>query len=706
MKKGLTVFLASCAMTGLLIALSGCSGDETRTITGHSTDTTYQGSLTATGKYSGSITGRVFSAANGNVLTGVTVAVTGDQEGNTGASRTVVTDANGYYQFTNLALGDYLLTIQPMTGYSGKRAQVQVVVPAGHPAIGTDVNLLANVQKDFDLLPLKATTSGFIYVEKEKVLAKTAGNRFTASGAVVQVYIPNEIPDRYSDTTDATGAFSLANLPATALRSINAEVLYLSFTDNDGTRFASKIDTVQLQEGGNVLNVAYLAKYQEPLVLLKSNVKSVGDNSVVLNSDILLIMSSDIDATRLTNIMLKDGSGQGVPVSVSASNDSVTINPSMLLSAGSDYSLIYQLFSTDGRISVVDTLSFSTVKGIAIQSVSYYATDMSRIRLGVSSNIVINWTLAPVIDPVQTQIQLTDAVGLIQTRVTISGSTLTISPAYNLLTNTKYTLAIVNLKSAITGDNFNWTDSVYTELTNAPVSAVTGVTLQDVAFKANYNTLGIPIKWNRSTDAASYSIYIKNTVHPAWLLLAANTDIGDNFSSVQRHTVSLNSPGLDPIVNGATIEPFGLGAVCSLKVVPVNIDGIEGAAATQALFGIRDQTQPQIYNNALFTAKSDVNMNNVSGATVTINFTVEFTEYMNTSGTPTLQFESGTITGATLSNWSWEATEGALGKNVATFQVGIQNNTNLNGEEIEISNIQDQSGNSISTGVTITLTDL
>jgi len=170
--------------------------------------------------------------------------------------------------------------------------------------------------------------------------------------------------------------------------------------------------------------------------------------------------------------------------------------------------------------------------------------------------------------------------------------------------------------------------------------------------------------------------------------------------------VSLNSAGLDPIVNGATIEPFGLGAVCSLKVVPVNIDGIEGAVSTQAIFGIRDQTQPSIYNNALFTAKSDVNMNNVSGATVIINFTVEFNEYMNTSGTPTLQFESGTITGATLSNWSWEATEGSLGKNVATFQVSIQNNTNLNGEEIEISGIQDQSGNSISTGVTITLTDL
>ena len=704
MKKGLTVFLAVCAISGLLIALSGCSGEEKRTITSHGTDTTYTGSLT--GNYSGSITGRVFSAANGTVLTGITVILTGDREGNTGASRTVATDANGYYQFTHLALGDYLLTIQPVTGYSGKREQVQVVVPDGHPAIGTDEDLLANVKKDFDLLPLQATASGFVYVEKEKVLAKALGNRFTASGAVVQVYIPNEIPDRYTDTTDATGAFSLANLPATALRNINAEVLYLSFTDADGTRFASNTDTVQLQAGGNVLNVAYLAKYQEPLVLRKSNVNSVAENSIALNTNILLIMSSDIDATRLTNVTLKDGSGQVMPVTVSASNDSVTVNPSMLLTADGDYSLIYQLFSTDGRISEVDTLSFSTVKGIAIQSVSYYATDLSRVRMGVDDNIVINWTLAPVIDPVQTHIQLTDAVGLIQTSVTISGSTMTISPAYNLLTNTKYTLAIVNLKSAITGDNFSWTDSVYTELTSAPVSAVTGIALQDVAFKANYNTLGIPIKWNRSTDAATYSIYIKNTVHPAWLLLAANTGIGDNFSSVQRHTVSLNSAGLDPIVNGATIEPFGLGAVCSLKVVPVNIDGIEGAVSTQAIFGIRDQTQPSIYNNALFTAKSDVNMNNVSGATVIINFTVEFNEYMNTSGTPTLQFESGTITGATLSNWSWEATEGSLGKNVATFQVSIQNNTNLNGEEIEISGIQDQSGNSISTGVTITLTDL
>ena len=680
------------------------SSNDTTYITGPSRDTTYSARLSDTAAYSGRITGWIASAADNRSISGVTIVVTGNQEGNTGASRSVVTDSNGYYEFANLVLGDYLLTVQPLAGYSGKRGQVRVVVPAGHSAIGTD-DLIVNVEKSFELLPLKANANGKVYVEKEKVLARSLGNRFTASAAIVQVYVKGEIPDRYTDTSDANGTFAFSNLPATALRNISAEIVYLPYTDNDGTRFASVTDTVLLTEGNNTLETAYMMTYQEPFVLLKSNVKGLAENSVALNTSILIIMSSVVDPTRLTNIMLKEGWAAHMPVSTTARQDSVIVTPSLMLTAGASYQLMYQLFSTDGRVSRADTLKFSTVKGIGIQSVSYYATDMSRVRLSVNDNIIINFTLAPVIDPLQTRIMLSDAAGLIQTTVSASGNSLTIQPNFNLMPNTKYTVAISDLRSVVIGDNFSWTDTLLTRFTNAPVSSVSGLVLEDPGFKANYNTLSIPVKWNRSNDAAFYNIYVKNSAHPAWLLLSANSYVGDNFSNIQRHAVSLNALNLDMIINGAAIEPFGLGAICSLKVVPVNIDSIEGAVSTQAVFGISDLVQPEIVSNPLFISKTDANINNVSGAPVTLDFTVEFTEYVKASGTPTQAIIGGGFPSVSFSNWNWGATEGASGKNSATFRMTIPSGVNLDTKEIYLSNLQDQSGNSISAGVTIRLTD-
>lgn len=712
-KLSATLSICAVAVCGLFLANCGdeadpvdvSSIDSTNTIVTVNDSSTITVSVTpGNGSYYGSITGRVASASDGILLSGVTVIATGDAHGGAGASETVVTDAEGYYQFDSLRLGAYQVTIDSAGNYSGKKTQVNVVVPAGHPAIGTESDVYVNVRADIDLLPLDADLSGSVYVDKDKPL-KAVANKFPADGATVQVYVPNEIPDRYTATTDATGAFSISGLPATALRNIDATVIVLAYVDGDNTSFAQETRTMQLNSGTNFAPVVYMATVADPFVLLSANIQAIAQNSFGLTSDIQMTFSADVDATRLTGITLASTSGS-VPVTVSASTNEITVSPDRALSASTDYTLSYTAYSTDGRSTGAQTIDFSTVKGLELVDATYYANDQSKKDVAIDEPIVLTFNMDPALGT-NTEVELLLGTIVVVTDATVGTNTLTVTPSANLLPSRTYTLKVTDLESGIVGDDFDLSEKFNTESSPAPTGAVTGLTLEDSDFKADYNTTGVAIKWSKGDDAGMYNVYVKNDKSQNWQLLTGNTEVGDNFSNIQRHNVTLNDEVLDMILTSASVvEPFGLGAVCSLMVVPTNEEGREGDASTRAYMAIDDQVQPTIYNNAMFTAKSDVNMNNISGASVTIDFTVEFTEYMNTSSTPNLAIVGGGFGTVTFTNWEWGPAEGTMGKSQATFQMTIPNNVNLSTEEISISNVPDLSGNQISSSVVITLTDI
>lgn len=547
-------------------------------------------------------------------------------------------------------------------------------------------------------------------VEKDKALAKSAavaaGNRFPAAGAKVQIYVADQIPDRYLDTTNAQGQYSFSKLPATALRSVNAELSVLSFTDGDGTQLHQQTTAIGLNGGTNVAPTLYMDQIAEGFALLQANIQSIAPYSFGLRDTLRLTFSAEIDAARLTGITLSTGNTQ-VPIKVLASGATLKIAPQMALTKQSIYTLSLSVFSKDGR-STIQSIGFSTVKGLELLSASYMATDNTTQRIGVSAPITLVFNLPPVIDATETQIKLSQTQGAatINATAAVSGTTLSITPSSTLSYNTSYTITISNLKSSLVGDAFNLTKTITTIVASAPTKAVGPISLQDDEFKADYYTTSVAVKWNRSEDAVSYNVYVKNTKHPAWLLLAANTALGDNFSTVQRHAVSFSAPQLDMLsTSNNLIEPFALASSCSLMVVPVNESVVEGAAGTRQKFGLVDQMQPTITNNMLYTTKTDVNIINETTAPEVIEFVVEFTEYMNTSTAPSISIVSGGVTGVVFSDWQWTETEGSHGKNRATFTMTIPASANLNNKSISISNIRDQSGNSISTDVTIALLD-
>jgi hypothetical protein len=695
--------------------MSGCTEDSSDSGSSTPTVVINDSSLTTiaigmggdSGSYIGSITGRVGSAADGTLLSGVTIIVTGDHEGDSGASRSVTTDVNGYYQFQNLVLGDYLLTVKNTATHSGVLTHAHVAVPAGHPAIGANSEVRVNVERDIELLPLSASLSGTVYVEKDKILAKSSvaasANRFPAAGAVVQVYIANQIPDRYLDTTNTQGKYSLSKLPATALRNVDAQVTVLSFSDGDSTLLSQESMLIGLNSGTNAAPAVYMNQMADAFALLQANIQSIAPNSFGLRDTLKLTFSADIDAARLTGITLSNGSSL-VPIKISATGATLKIAPQLPLTQETSYTLSLNVFSKDGR-SNVQSIGFSTIKGLELLNASYMATDNTLQRIGVNAPIILTFNLPPVIDATETQIFLTQGAVLINTAASISGTTLSITPSSSLLPNKDYELYISDLKSSLVGDAFTLTKTLTTVFASAPTKSAGAISLQDADFKADYNTTSVSVKWNRSEDAVQYNIYVKNNKHPAWLLLEANSSVGDNFSTVQRHSVSLNASQLDMLAaaGNSAIEPFALAASCSLMVVPINESGVEGAAGTRQKFGLSDETSPTIFNTPAYTTKIDAKINNTTTAAADVVFDVEFSEYMNTSISPSFSFVSGGNSTVVFSDWQWTKTEGDMGKNHATFTMTIPATTDLSSKVISISNLRDQSGNNISVKVTILL---
>jgi hypothetical protein len=701
--SAVALFSISCGEKNGTVDLTGV--DSLRiNINTYNKDTTKQIHYTTdSGSYSSSITGRVFSAADNSPLPGVKVILTGDSTGGAGASRIITTDDNGYYQVQNLVIGSYLLTINKTATYSGQRTSVDITLPGNNPAIGSNSVVEINVKKDFDLLPLTASAAGTVYTQKSKVLAKRLANSYVAANAIVELFIADEIPDRYTATTSASGNYSFANVPATSLRNKKAKLIFDAYKDTDGTVFDRVEDSVLLQVGANAIPTRYLTSITNAFKLLLSNIQDVPANSYGLTTPVRLILSDAVDATRLSGVAITRGTTT-VPVKVTVSGDTVTVTPTISLTVGTSYTLSYTLYSKDGRTTGLQTLAFSTIPAMSLISTNYYVSDVVGKQIKISDPIILVFNRTPVIDSTSTQIWLTSSRGLEMISVSILHDSLVVKPSANLQANTKYALSIKKLTSGIASDIFNLADTISTPHSAAPVGAVSNLQLQNSNFRADYNTLAIPVQWNSSSDAAKYNVYVKNNaLQPNWLLLSANAFVGDNFSTVQRHSVSLNTPALDMLNNGATIEPFGRGAICSLMVVPVSVDSVEGGAATRQYFGIKDQTQPTIFPANAFTSKTDANMNNTTGASVNISFTVEFTEYMNTTQQPTLTIP--TYNSVTFSTWAWGATEGSQGKNVATFIMTVPNNTNLDGKSIILSGINDLSGNAISTSVTISLID-
>lgn len=265
------------------------------------------------------LSGFVYFDANNNgvkdpgeqAIAGVQVALTGTDP-NGAVNKTATTDANGFYQFTNLLPGNYILTESQPAGWldgqdaigsqGGQAANDNfsgIVLPAG--VIGT--------HNDFG--ELKASSlSGFVYVDKNDNGVKDAGEAGIPGTTVKLTGFNDQGPVALTATTDSTGAYKFLNLrPGTYAVTETQPTAYDDGKDaagsQGGTVTNDSIAAIALAAGvaGTNYNFGELQRLSSDLGI----VKQVSSPTVLAGSNFtytLTVTNHGVDPAQ--NVVVKD----------------------------------------------------------------------------------------------------------------------------------------------------------------------------------------------------------------------------------------------------------------------------------------------------------------------------------------------------------------------------------------------------------------
>lgn len=158
----------------------------------------------------GAIGDRVFNDLDGDGiqdpnepgLSGVTITLT-DANGQT---RTITTDANGNYQFTDVPPGSYTVTVTPPAGFNG-------TTPSSQSVTLTAGQTLENV--DFGLQQALGTVGDFVFNDVDNDGIQDAGEPGLSNVSITLTGTDiNGNPVTLTTTTNANGNYQFTNVPA------------------------------------------------------------------------------------------------------------------------------------------------------------------------------------------------------------------------------------------------------------------------------------------------------------------------------------------------------------------------------------------------------------------------------------------------------------------------------------------------------------
>ncbi len=148
-------------------------------------------------------------------IAGNTITLTGT-DSNGPVSKTATTDANGFYQFTNLNPGTYAIAqAQPANYFDGQAAIGSQGGTTGADLL-SNINLAAGVDgvnNNFgELAP--ASLSGYVYADANNNGLKDSGETPIAGNTITLTGTDSSGPVNQTATTDANGFYQFLNLKA------------------------------------------------------------------------------------------------------------------------------------------------------------------------------------------------------------------------------------------------------------------------------------------------------------------------------------------------------------------------------------------------------------------------------------------------------------------------------------------------------------
>lgn len=357
------------AMAALLFAF-GCNEENV-----------YQPDANEDGRVIGTIQGVVSDAADATLLPGVEVSTTIRAE-----HVTTITDATGHYSFTNLDPGNYVLTFVFPEDKVVKDAYAGVIGEAYIPTVDeiresyyddvespTDVDFRHEVEANVNLYPLNGSAEGYVFVTVD------AQTEVPAAGATILADFGVETKDYYGwtyalidhewfTTTGEDGMYSFTGLPT----GVDGMLRCLPY-NHDGDYYDQQNQSLRLEDGGHFLAEDFiLGEADAPMIIARNWDEDVpfpagGSFTATFN------MAMD-PATFVATLNWYDK--QLVPVTVSWSGNTVTVNPDQDMVVGGEYYLTLAGWSTDGQPFEAYAWYIDIVSGVPATVISWNFDDV------------------------------------------------------------------------------------------------------------------------------------------------------------------------------------------------------------------------------------------------------------------------------------------------------------------------------------------
>ncbi len=302
------------------------------------------------------VSGFVYGDANNNgikdpgeaAISGVTVTLTGADD-NGAVSKTATTDANGFYQFTNLRPGTYALSeTQPSGWLDGKDAIGTQGGFAGNDIMtGMPVAQGMNGQNNnFGELPA-AGLSGYVWIDANDDGVKDAGEKGISGVTVTLTGIDDVGAVSITALTDSTGFYRFQNLrPGTYTITESQPATYKDGKDSMGSIGGTLGNDVfaAITLGGGVLGTNYNFGEINPEVADLAIVKTAGAPVAKVGQNLTYTLTvTNLGTFTANNVVVTDdlpldstfvsGSGSGWTVTqsggiVTATRSSLAVNVS------------------------------------------------------------------------------------------------------------------------------------------------------------------------------------------------------------------------------------------------------------------------------------------------------------------------------------------------------------------------------------------
>ena len=499
---------------------------------------------------------------------------------NAGINQRTFTDANGYYRCDNLRESTYTITfISPDSTY----ADMFEIIEIGYDslaALPSTVDYHVVVSHNINMYSMNAGLHGYVYANKdfeETIPASGAEVRFTDLDGILNA--------NYSAVTSADGYYSFDHIPAVP----SATLMVLPW-ESEGVQYSFQSLEVETIAGGSIeVENVFVTPAQSDVIVLTNN---FANGSFPVEGNIEVGFSRPLLEDSWTVQLLRDETEIPVITSLDQSAKILSIDPTVILQAGSAYSLSISGRDINYGQFEYGPVQFVTELGIVLESTNLSQADgVIRNDVGLDETITFTFNRQIDVDNFNNQVILTrdDVDVLSNWEFSEDHLTLEVHPEGSFRIGTEYEISY-SVSSMIPYDFTSTLDNPFVFQTSSrgdPPTQVVGLEFDAGFARPDWDTTTLQLRWNAIIGADHYDVYGSDNYGVIDNIYLGRI-ISDRLFGAQTGEIQL-PPEFDWIDGDAIQTPFTQNIQITLQVRAVNEYGI-GQFSSELV--IRDDMPP------------------------------------------------------------------------------------------------------------------